>query len=69
MQATQFRIPCNVVSVKTTKDNLSFAHLQLGMVWADCPCDSDVVVGEAKLRITFKAYQGRLQPSLRVITA
>jgi len=61
------KLPCIVHQIKTPKPGLFFAHIQLGEIWADVPCDDSVVPGPASLRITFKDYQGRLQSFLRVV--
>ena len=60
------KLNCKVVAIKTPKPDMSFAHIQLGEIWADVPCESSTALGEAKLVITFKDFQGRLQVSMRV---
>ena len=65
----QAKLKCTVHSLKNPKPGLHFAHIQLGEVWADVPCDPAVVLGDAILRLTFNDYQGRLNIRTLVVQA
>jgi len=58
---------CGIACVKRSQSGLSFAHVQYGRFFGDCPCSPDVQPGPARIDQSWGASGGRLQVYLKVL--